>query len=202
MDPAPSPSGDELAFSAKGWLWVMDLESGNARRITRSRDIDSRPEWSPSGKDIVFVRDSGSQLSIVSLNLNSGMERTLVDVEAINLDPVYSPDEKFVYYSSAETGQLHLWRVALDSLQREQVSTSAQLQRRPLKRRPLILAQDSLILYLNKQDTYDSIEIQNTLTHTSFPLLEDRIAAQADMSLSPEWIGSINHLICNSAKYQ
>jgi len=186
MDPAPSPAGDELAFSAKGWLWVMDLESGNARRITGSKDVDSRPEWSPSGNDIVFTRDNGSQLSIVSINHNSGLERVLVDVEAINLDPVFSPDEKFVYYSSAESGQLHLWRVALDSLKREQVTTSAQLQRRPLKRRPLILAQDSLIIYLNKQDTYDSIEIQNTLTHTSSSLLEDRIAAQADMSLSPD----------------
>jgi TolB protein len=25
MDPAPSPAGDEIAFGAKGWLWVMDL---------------------------------------------------------------------------------------------------------------------------------------------------------------------------------
>ena len=186
MDPAPSPTGDQLAFSAKGWLWVMDLESGIARRITNTGDVDSRPEWSPSGKEIVFVRDTGSQLSIVSINHHSRLERVLVEVEAINLDPVFSPDEKFVYYSSSENGSLELWRIAIDSLQREQLTTSTESQRRPLKRRPLILAQDSLILYLNKHDSRDVIEIRNTLTHTTLPLLEDRNTAQADMSLSPD----------------
>ena len=164
----------------------MDLKSGIARRITDSGDVDSRPEWSPSGNYIVFIRDTGSQLSIVSINHESGLERVLVDVEAINLDPVFSPDEKFVYYSSAENGSLELWRVSLDSLQREQLTTSSESQTRPLKRRPLILAQDSLILYLNKHDSRDFIEIWNTLTHTTLPLLEDRNTAQADMSLSPD----------------
>jgi TolB protein len=134
----------------------------------------------------VFIRDTGSQLSIVSINHQSGLERVLVEVEAINLDPVFSPDEKFVYYSSSENGSLELWRVALDSLEREQLTTSTESQRRPLKRRPLILAQDSLILYLNKHDSKDVIEIRNTLTHTTLPLLEDRNTAQADMSLSPD----------------
>jgi TolB protein len=186
MDPAPAPAGDQLVFSAKGWLWMMDLSSGNARRITDSGGIDSRPEWSPSSRDIVFIRDSGSQLSIVSINVKSGKERVLVDVEAINLDPVFSPDEKFVYYSSAENGPLDLWRVSLDSLQREQVTTSAELRGRLLKRRPLILADDVLLLYLSKYDGRDVIEVHNTLTNTSMQLVEDRLTAQADMSLSPD----------------
>ena len=59
----------------------------------------------------MFIRDSGSQLHIVMLNVRSGDERVLVDVEAINLDPVFSRDEKYVYYSSAESGLLELWRI-------------------------------------------------------------------------------------------
>lgn len=186
MDPAPSPDGAQIAFSAKGWLWLMDLESGNARRITESGGMDSRPEWSPDGRDLVFIRDSGSQLDIVLLNVRSGDERVLVDVEAINLDPVFSPDGKYVYYSSAESGPLELWRVSLDSLHREQVTSSEFLRGRPLKRRPLILAEDVLLLYLNKYDGRDFIEVHNTLTNTTTKLLEDRLTAQADMSLSPD----------------
>jgi len=185
MDPAPAPGGDQLVFSAKGWLWLMDLESGDARRITESGGMDSRPEWSPSGGDIVFIRDSGSQLSIVLINVKSGKERILVDVEAINLDPVFSLDEKYVYYSSAENGPLEIWRVSLDSLQREQV-TKSEPRGRPLKRRPMVLADDVLLLYLNKFDGRDFIEVHNTLTNTSTQLVEDRLTAQADMSLSPD----------------
>ena len=27
-DPAPSPDGRSIAFAARGWLWLLDLESG------------------------------------------------------------------------------------------------------------------------------------------------------------------------------
>ena len=119
MDPAPSPNGRDIAFSAKGWLWLLDTSSGTARRITRSRDMDSRPEWSAGGTKIVFLRDSGSDLSIVELNPETGTERVLVDARAINLDPVFSGDENFVYYASSEGGTLELWKVSVDSLERE-----------------------------------------------------------------------------------
>jgi TolB protein len=185
MDPAPSPSGAEVAFSAKGWLWLLDIASGTARRITSSRDMDSRPEWSASGKALVFVRDSGSQLSIVSLDLESGTERVLVDVEAINLDPVFSADENFVYYASAEGGALELWRVSVDSREREQLTAAAEVLRRPVKRRPLLVGDAGSIVYLNKQDTHDSIALLDTRTNTVSTLLEDRITAQSDLALSP-----------------
>ena len=186
MDPAPSPDGKQIVFSAKGWLWLMDIDSGNARRITESGGMDSRPEWSPSGSDIVFIRDTGSQLHIVMVNVRSGDERVLVDVEAINLDPVFSRDEKYVYYSSAESGLLELWRVSLETLHREQVTTSDNPGGRPLKRRPLILADDVLLLYLKKGGGRDFVEVHNTLTNTTTTILEDRLTAQADMSLSPD----------------
>ena len=186
MDPAPAPSGAEIAYSAKGWLWLLDPATGTARRITNSRAMDSRPEWSASGRAIVFVRDDGSQLSIVSLDLESGRERILVDAEAINLDPVFSADENFVYYASAENGALELWRVSIDSLEREPITASAELLRRPLKRRPVPIGDDGSIVYLNKQDTYDSIELLDTGTNTASTLVEDRITAQSDFSISPD----------------
>jgi TolB protein len=164
----------------------MDLDSGNARRITESGGMDARPEWSPDSRDIVFIRDSGSRLHIVSVNARSGDERVLVDVEAVNLDPVYSPDGQYVYYSSAESGPLELWRVSLETLHREQITTSDHLKGRPLKRRPLVLSEDVLLLYLNKYNGRDFIEVHNTLTNTTTKLLEDRLTAQADMSLSPD----------------
>jgi len=55
IDPAPSPSNNNILFSAKGWLWLYNLETKTATRITSSSDIDSRPNWSPNGNQIVFV---------------------------------------------------------------------------------------------------------------------------------------------------
>ncbi len=181
MDPAPSPSGDEIAFSAKGWLWVMDYQTGTARRITRLAGMDSRPEWSPDGERIVFIRDDGKQLQIVSVDPESGKESILVDEKAIHLDPVYSPDGTFVYYASAKNGPVDLWRVSLDSLRKEPITSNAALQRRPI-----VLEQDSLLVYLHKAGSYNSIELLNTATDSSVTLAEDRIASQAGVAVSPD----------------
>jgi len=185
-DPAPSPQGGEIAISAKGWLWLLDPENGGARRITHSAGMDFRPQWSADGNNLVFVRDSGSRLSIVSLNLDSGRERVLVDSEAINLDPVFSLDGKYVYYASSEYGRMELWRVWLDTLKREEVNPTGAGKTRAFKRRPQILDQDSLLLYLSKSGSGDSVEVLNLLTNTTSSLARDDITAQADLSLSPD----------------
>lgn len=180
MDPAPSPSGDEIAFSSRGWLWVMDYETQTARRITQSPGIDSRPEWSPHGQHIVFIRDDSKQLQIVTVNPDSGNERVLVDEEAIHLDPIYSPDGQSVYYASAVNGPMDLWKVSLDSLHKEPITSNPALQRRPV-----ILEQDSLLVYLHKDGSYNSIELLNTVSDSSQTLAEDRIASQAGLAVSP-----------------
>jgi TolB protein len=186
MDPAPSPDGRHIAFSAKGWLWLLDVSSGTARRLTSSANMDSRPEWSSSGGRIAFLRDSGSHLSIVLLDLESGRERLLVDTEAIHLDPVFSADENHVYYASSEGGTLELWRVSVDSLEREPVTTSDEVLRRPIRRRPIPVDGDASILFLNKQSSWDSIALLDTRSGTITTLLEDRITAQSDLALSPD----------------
>ncbi|HKJ17367.1 MAG TPA: hypothetical protein VJ984_08465, partial [Xanthomonadales bacterium] len=90
MDPAPSPDGQSLTFAARGWLWLLNLESGVAKRLTSSGGMDARPEWSPDGRKLVFVRDLSSHFAIVMLDVESGDETVLVNSEAINLDPVFA----------------------------------------------------------------------------------------------------------------
>mgnify|MGYP001474306846 FL=1 len=100
-DPAPSPLNNQVVFAAKGWLWIMNTETSEAKRITFSSEIDSRPNWSPDGNKIVFVRDNGSDTHLVILDLNSKEETILVDTDALDLDPIFSADGNIVYYSSA-----------------------------------------------------------------------------------------------------
>jgi Tol biopolymer transport system component len=59
--PTWSPDGRQIAFSAlsRGYsdLWVMDVESGAARRLTDDAFGDVQPSWSPDGRRLVFVTD-------------------------------------------------------------------------------------------------------------------------------------------------
>ncbi|MDT9599758.1 CehA/McbA family metallohydrolase [Sphingosinicella rhizophila] len=131
IDPAPAPDGLHVAFAAQGWIWVLNLTNGVATRVTRGKAIDSRPRWSPDSRELVFVRDSGRVTSIVRLNLARGLEDPLVENGALNLDPEFSRDGQTVFYSSAEAGDLDIWRISLSSRKRTRVTSAVGVERNP-----------------------------------------------------------------------
>ena len=128
IDPAASPDGTTLAYADAGFIWLLDLASGNAVRITKAKDVDARPRWSPDGKLLAFIRDSGSDTSIIVRNMQSGAE-TLINTPQIELDPAFSADGQYVYFTSGEGGTLNIWRQHLEAGNREQVTDISGVER-------------------------------------------------------------------------
>ncbi|MEP7381225.1 MAG: hypothetical protein ABI910_06025 [Gemmatimonadota bacterium] len=54
-DAVPSPDGKRVAFSALGDLYVMDLPSGEPRRIAGAAEGEYHPAWSPDGAWVAYV---------------------------------------------------------------------------------------------------------------------------------------------------
>ena len=113
-DPAPSPDGRSLAFASRGWLWVLDLEGGTARRVTDGPGLDSRPAWSPDGRHLAFVRDDGRETEIVALDLEAETERVVAGERGIELDPAFTPDGRALVYSAAGATGIELRRIDLE----------------------------------------------------------------------------------------
>ncbi len=128
VDPAPSPDGLTIAVAARGWIWSVDLSSGVARRLTSGPDIDARPRWSPDHKQLAFVRDSGLDTAVVVLDIASGEEQ-VINTPAIELDPEFSTDGAYLYYSSGADGSLELWRRHLATGIDERLTDLAQVVR-------------------------------------------------------------------------
>jgi len=127
-DPAPAPDGRSLALAAKGWIWRLDLASGVATRLTDGASVDSRPRWSPDGRRLALVRDDGRDTSIVLLSLADGREQ-IINTPTIELDPEFSADGKFLYYSSGRDDVLSLWRRDLASGKDERLTDLPQVER-------------------------------------------------------------------------
>ncbi|WP_445735441.1 CehA/McbA family metallohydrolase [Mariniflexile sp.] len=181
-DPAPSPKNNQIVFSAKGWLWLMDMDSSKAKRITFSSYMDSSPNWSPKGNQIVFVRDTGLDTKIVVLDLISNKESVLIDTKALDLDPIFSQDGKFVYYASAENGSIDIWRMELSTLEKKAITKEGDLERLPI-----FISPEKGIIYLKKKGfSYDSIELLNLNNGISTPLAEENFTSQAAFTLSPD----------------
>jgi TolB protein len=114
LDPAPAPDGRTLAIAAQGWIWLLDLQTAVATRLTSGAALDSRPRWSPGGDRIAFVRDTGRDTAVVIRALGGGRE-TVIDTPAIDLDPEFSADGAYLFYTSGEGGSLQLHRRHLDT---------------------------------------------------------------------------------------
>jgi len=179
MDPAPAPDNDRIAFAAKGWLWMLDLNTMAAKRITSSPGMDSRPEWSSDGNKLVFVRDDGSDTQIVLLNLTTNNETVLVDEPAIDLDPFFSPNMELVYYASAANGSIDLWSIDMKTSEKKHITDDRGIQRRPIAH-----PGGTKIVFINKTGSYNSIVIMDLEAGSDHTLVEDRLTSQADMTLN------------------
>lgn len=126
--PAASPDGTAIAFAHQGWIWLLDLKSGDAHRLTNSSAVDSRPRWSPDSGKLAFVRDSGSDTAIMVVR-RDGKPAFTIDTPAIELDPEFARDGKSLFYTSARMGHLDLWRRNLTTGGDEQLTINAKAAR-------------------------------------------------------------------------
>ncbi len=172
VDPASSPDGRTLAFAAQGWLWLLDLETGVATQLTDGPDIDARPRWSADGGRLAFVRDDGWDTQIVVRDMDGGDE-TVIDSDGIELDPEFSADGTTLYYTSARSGVLELWRQHLAAGTDEQLTELDQVERSARR-----LADGRSLAYLHGSYPQRNIRVRDFIAGT------DEIARPGNLALA------------------
>ena len=183
IDPAESPDGRTLVFASRGWLWLFDPATGTATRLTTASGVDSRPAWSPDGREIAFLRDDGRSLVIMGITVATRAERVLVREDAILLDPAYAPDGRSLFYSSGIAGDLDLWRLDLQSGAKSRVTTavgSSELH-------PMPTPDGTALLYLAKTRAgSDQIRRRSLSGGEEVQLASGNIVSMTRGSVSPD----------------
>jgi serine/threonine-protein kinase len=120
FSPAYSPDGGRLAFDA-AWagarrIWIADSTGRNPRQITADSSeavVHTAPRWSPDGSRLAFRRVETIKSDIVALDVGSQTLTSVTNDNAINMDPVWAPDARHIYFTSSRGGGLNLWRVGV-----------------------------------------------------------------------------------------
>jgi serine/threonine protein kinase/Tol biopolymer transport system component len=130
-DPSWSPDGREIAVASVGFyyptqrgsahsdLWVVDVASGRKRAVLLGSD-GVQPRWSPHGNRIAYwgLRGMSGQRDLATVAAD-GSEAdhggvAVTDDPPLDWSPAWSPDGRFLYFSSSRGGTMNLWRVPID----------------------------------------------------------------------------------------
>jgi Tol biopolymer transport system component len=121
--PSLSPDGNFVVF---GWnkdgpadLWVKDVDSESLHRLTDTPQPEISPAWSPSGREIAFVR--GGQ-GVFVISVLGGAERKIGETGG---RVGWSADSKSVFVGDSCPGEAKrrcIFRIDLDTLERRQIT--------------------------------------------------------------------------------
>jgi dipeptidyl aminopeptidase/acylaminoacyl peptidase len=99
-----SPDGRQIVF-AREWidqmkdqsrtnLWVVDVDSGRVRELTRGSWRDSAPVWAPDSKRIAFLSDRDGTNQVHVLYVDTGEVAQLTHLQRAATALKWSPDGK------------------------------------------------------------------------------------------------------------
>ena len=116
-------------------IFTIDVASGQSRQLTRGTHHEHSIDWSPDGREIVFIsnREEHEDLffnyDMFALNAADGAIRRITATESAEYRPHWSPDGKTIAYEATKRGltdlettmeDTHVWLVDRDGQNRRE----------------------------------------------------------------------------------
>lgn len=101
---SPSLRGDTVAFTAEGDLWLYDLGSKQAKRLTTHPALETNASISLDEKQIVFVSDYEGVAEAYVMPMSGGVPRRLTYENERVFIQGWTPDGRVLYSTSSRVG--------------------------------------------------------------------------------------------------
>jgi hypothetical protein len=118
--PALSPDGKEIAYIGPDrQLWKMPVHGQNPVQLTTTVSPEGKkyPSWSPDGAYILYASDEGKDSQDVPNNdiwiirSDGTTPQQLTTNGSMDILPVVSPDQKYIYFISNRGFKEGIWRI-------------------------------------------------------------------------------------------
>jgi dipeptidyl aminopeptidase/acylaminoacyl peptidase len=93
-------------------LYIQNLATGEARRLTRHTKDNFGAALSPDGKSVAYMSDRTGDTEIWLLELETDKERRLTQREGRDWGPDWMPDGEEIVFSSRSGGERGIWSVS------------------------------------------------------------------------------------------
>lgn len=129
FSPAWHPNGRMIAYSSYAddgsHVYVRELLTGNARRVSFDIGVNLTPAFSPDGKAVVFAYGSdASDLWSVQLQGGEGPVRITVGRGSENVQPTFSPDGRRLAFTSGRLGRPEIYITDADGTNPQWLTTT------------------------------------------------------------------------------
>lgn len=123
-NPAWSPDGKEIAVTEnsvisnnrtrnKSKMWIVNATTGESRVLTEGDAVQA--SWSPHNKRLAYWGiTQGTQRDIWTISTSGGEARPVTSDTDTDINPVWSPDGRYLYFVSNRKGTYSLWRIEID----------------------------------------------------------------------------------------
>ncbi len=129
MSPHFSPNMQTIVFLSyyndDPMVWILNLDTGEQRRLGQFGGMNFAPRFSPDGKRIALSLVKHGITHIYEYDIEQNVMRQLTDGDSINTSPSYSPDGRRLAFNSDRSGSQQIYIMDLDTGDIERITYGA-----------------------------------------------------------------------------
>ena len=136
MSPAWSPDSRQLAYvsfeGSRSSIFVQTLRSGNRFQVSNKPGINGAPSFSPDGRKLVVTLGGvDGNPDIYVLDIRTRETTRLTTHRAIDTEGTWSPDGRYIYFTSDRAGGPQIYRISANGGTPERVTFEGSYNARP-----------------------------------------------------------------------